>query len=152
MAGGRPELTKEFLDEKAEALLKWSLSPKATALCQFCVEQEIGHSTFYDWLNKSPKFSEAMAIVKMRIAKNLRDKIQDGYNERLFGREIGSHDYFLRDHEREEKAHEASLKEKTQEQINERVIISHDSLMSLLSSLQSSRKKEAININNEQKS
>lgn len=99
MPAGRPpeyDLTKQAKD-----LEVWSKKEDSTALCQFCVEQDIWADYIYEWDARSEEFSKALKKARMRIAARLRKKLHDKtfpYNYGLFMSELGSHDKFHHDY------------------------------------------------------
>ncbi len=102
MVAGAPK-TKDYLAE-AIAIEEWSLSPDATALCQFAVLRDVDHTTVYHWRDTCVEFANALKKARTRIAANLRRKLHDKenpYNYGLFQRDIKCHDKFLVDDENE---------------------------------------------------
>ena len=96
--------------EQAKALDLWSQKDNATALCQFCVQQDVWADIIYDWRDRCPVFALALKKAKMRIAERLREKLHDKmkpYNYGLFMSEIGSHDQFHHDYVESVKDREA---------------------------------------------
>lgn len=122
-AGSRYDLNQMAID-----LDNWSKRPDAFALCEFCVEQDIYAQRIYDWRDESILFAEVLKKVKMRLAARLRKSLHDKdnpYNYGLFMREIASHDKFLHDFEREEKAYDASLKKNQEEEKELTINVKH---------------------------
>lgn len=98
MPGGRPPIYDMI--EQAKALEEWSKKDDSTALCQFCVEQDIYPDYIYDWRDKSPEFSTALKKAKTRIASRLRKMLNAGTtNYGLFMAELGFHDKFYHDYQ-----------------------------------------------------
>lgn len=100
---GRPP--KYDLIEQAKAITEWSKKDDATALCQFCDQQDVSPTYIYEWRDKSPDFSEALKKAQNRLAIRLRSllhhapKGKEKYNYGLFMAELGSHDKFYHDYQ-----------------------------------------------------
>jgi hypothetical protein len=110
---GRPP--ERDVQEWVKALDDWSQKEEATALCQFCVEQNTYADKVYELRNRYVEFSDALKKAKIRLAQRLRAKLHDKenpYNYGLFMRDIPCHDQFVRDHEREEKEEELERKKR----------------------------------------
>lgn len=89
------------LKEQAKALDDWSKKENATALVQFCNQQDIYPDYIYEWRDKCPEFATALKKAKSRIAERLRRQLHDKefpYNYGLFMSEIGFHDKFHHDY------------------------------------------------------
>lgn len=107
---GRPRVWNP--EELSLQLDEWSKKEDSRWLGDFLIEIECGNHTHLSrWATESEDFATSLRLAKLRIASRIRGQLHDErYNASLFHREIGMYDLMLKEHDREEKVFEASLK------------------------------------------
>lgn len=96
--GGRPPTYD--VAEQTKALDEWSKTDDATALCQFCNQQDIYSDLVYDWRDRDEEFARTLKKAKSRIAERLRRRLDAGIaNYGLVMAELGFHDKFYHDYQ-----------------------------------------------------
>jgi len=106
--GGRPPKDREYL---ASELIKWvKADEKNINLCGFCSDYDLSSSTFFEWVDIDPMFSEAYHKAKDHLGSKRERLLNEGkLHPMTFTKNILTYDSFNKRSKRQENVFEASL-------------------------------------------